>query len=92
MNTLFTRSQHWKQYDIFGRQKLETFKSSQRAILELSQRYKDLIEQLNSSKSGSVSAEKTPEAERLLFEEIAEACLWGNATGMKSRNRTHESI
>ena len=80
MNTLFTRSRYWKGYDIFARQKLDTFKSSQRAVLELAARYKDLIEQLR--KPQSMSTEDAMRAEKLLFDEIAEACLWGNATDL----------
>lgn len=81
MSSLFRCSQHWKDYDVFGRQKLDTFKSSQRAVLELARRYQELIEQLKKNKPASMSEEDALKAEKLLFEEMAETCLWGNATG-----------
>ena len=82
INTLFARSQHWKGYDVFARQKLDTFKSSQRAVLELASRYKDLIEQVKAGKPESMSTDDARKAETLLFNEMAEACLWGNATDL----------
>ncbi|KAL9051364.1 MAG: hypothetical protein Q9162_006066 [Coniocarpon cinnabarinum] len=82
MNTLFARSQHWKGYDVFARQKLDTFKSSQRAVIELASRYKDLIEQVKRGAPESMTAQEAVNAESLLFNEMAEACLWGNATDL----------
>ena len=84
INSFFSRSKHWSKYDVFGRQKIDTFKSSQRAVLELAHRYQDLLEQLRSGRPASMSADEALRAESLLFQEMAEACLWGNATGMWS--------
>jgi hypothetical protein len=72
MNTTFTLSKHWKSYDVFARQKISTFKSSRPAILELAAKCKELAQQKPTS----------DEAEKLLFMELCEICLWGNATDL----------
>jgi damage-control phosphatase, subfamily III len=82
------KTKFWKDYDPFYRQKMKTFKSSRPAVLELCARYKDIITQIQSSKAGApVAADVTDEkeieqAEKLLFIEMAEICLWGNATDL----------
>lgn len=78
MQTSFSLSTHWKNYDIFARQKITTFRSSRPAVLELAARYKDIV---SSVRSSSPPAHKT-EAERVLFTEMCEICLWGNATDL----------
>ncbi|KAL2786579.1 hypothetical protein BJX66DRAFT_328465 [Aspergillus keveii] len=86
MATLFARSTHWKNYDVFARQKMSTFKSSRPAVLELAARYKEL----------ALEAEKghnTEESDRLLFAEMCEICLWGNATDLSLlTSLTYEDI
>ncbi|KAK2798874.1 hypothetical protein FQN51_007234 [Onygenales sp. PD_10] len=94
INTLFSRSNSWKTYDIFARQKMSTFKSSRPAVLELATKYHELIHELE---QGSSSQHKTPsqieEAERLLFLEMCEICLWGNATDLSLlTSLTYEDI
>ncbi|KAK1778673.1 hypothetical protein QBC45DRAFT_158926 [Copromyces sp. CBS 386.78] len=78
INTFFKLSTHWKNYDIFARQKIKTFRSSRPAVLELAARYKDLITQLRAHSTEPVSEE----ADKLLFTEMCEICLWGNATDL----------
>lgn len=78
INTSFTLSTHWKNYDVFARQKIKTFRSSRPAVLELAARYKDLIEKLKDGKDKA----QDKEAEKLLFTEMCEICLWGNATDL----------
>ncbi|KAL4928665.1 protein serine/threonine phosphatase PPT1 [Aspergillus undulatus] len=84
--TLFGRSTHWKNYDVFARQKMSTFKSSRPAVLELANRYKEL----------AIEAEKgnnTEETDRLVFSEMCEICLWGNATDLSLlTNLSYEDI
>ncbi|KAL4807779.1 DUF89-domain-containing protein [Aspergillus unguis] len=84
--TLFALSKHWKSYDVFARQKMSTFKSSRPAVLELAARYKEL----------AIEAEKgnnTEESDRLLFSEMCEICLWGNATDLSLlTSLTYEDI
>ncbi|KAL1846857.1 hypothetical protein VTK73DRAFT_205 [Phialemonium thermophilum] len=79
MNTSFSLSTHWKNYDVFARQKINTFRSSRPAVLELAARYKDLVTQIRAGK-GKTSGEE--EADRILFAEMCEICLWGNATDL----------
>lgn len=84
MATLFARSTHWKNYDVFSRQKMSTFRSSRPAVLELAARYNDLTRQLQSEKSalGAATDEERRKAEEVLFREMCEICLWGNATDL----------
>jgi damage-control phosphatase, subfamily III len=88
--TLFStaKTKFWKDYDPFYRQKMKTFKSSRPAVLELCARYKDIITQIRSSRVGApveggvTDEKKIAEAEKVLFIEMAEICLWGNATDL----------
>nr|POE56584.1 protein-glutamate o-methyltransferase spcc1393.13 [Quercus suber] len=84
MATLFATSQHWKTYDVFSAQKMSTFRSSRPAVIELASRYNELTDQLQSQKSALASAsdEAKEQAEKLLFMEMCEICLWGNATDL----------
>jgi hypothetical protein len=89
INTYFSLSTHWKNYDIFARQKISTFRSSRPAVLELAGRYRDLVLQLHTNKGKSVD----DEAEKSLFMEMCEICLWGNATDLSLlTNLTYEDI
>lgn len=84
INTSFSLSKHWRTYDCFSRQKLAAFKSSRSAVLELAARYRDLITQFEGDQQ-EISA-KSPHVaeavEKLVFEEMSEVCLWGNATDL----------
>ncbi|CAK4030944.1 Hypothetical predicted protein [Lecanosticta acicola] len=84
MATLFANSKHWKNYDVFSKQKTSTFRSSRPAVIELAHRYNDLTKQFQSNQSAiaSASAEERENAEKLLFVEMCEICLWGNATDL----------
>lgn len=83
MNILFTLSKHWKSYDIFARQKMSTFRSSRPAVLELAEKYHELATELAKGHAGQHrTPEQIEEAERLLFMEMCEICLWGNATDL----------
>ena len=90
MATFFSmaKTSFWKRYDPFYRQKMKTFKSSRPAVLELCARYKDIITQIRSSRANAPVAENVTDekeiekAEKLLFVEMAEICLWGNATDL----------
>jgi uncharacterized protein with ATP-grasp and redox domains len=84
MATLFSLSTHWKSYDIFSKQKMSTFRSSRPAVLELAARYNDLTRQMQSGQSALSSAVESERrnAEEVLFREMCEICLWGNATDL----------
>ncbi|KAI1076685.1 DUF89-domain-containing protein [Whalleya microplaca] len=91
MNTSFSLSKHWKKYDVFSRQKINTFRSSRPAVLELAARYRDLERQVEQHKS-ETGAEHD-EAQKILFTEMCEICLWGNATDLSLlTSLTYEDI
>ena len=93
MNTFFALSKHWKNYDVFYRQKISTFKSSRPAVLELAAKYKELILELEDGSLSSKSPGELQKSERLLFTEICEICLWGNATDLSLlTSLTYEDI
>lgn len=95
LSTLFKLSTHWKNYDVFNKQKMSTFRSSRPAVLELAARYNELTKQLEADKSGSStkSEEERTTAERVLFTEMCEICLWGNATDLSLlTNMSYEDI
>lgn len=74
---------------------MSTFRSSRPAVLELASRYNDLVRQLQSDKSAtaSVSEEQREFAEKALFIEVCEICLWGNATDLSLlTNLSYEDI
>ncbi|KAA6412043.1 MAG: duf89 domain-containing [Lasallia pustulata] len=82
ISTSFALSKHWKNYDVFARQKMSTFRSSRPAVLELAAKYKELVLQLENDATSSKSAEELEAAEKVLFTEMYEICLWGNATDL----------
>lgn len=61
---------------------MATFRSSRPAVLELAAKYKQLVTQLEEDKVGTKDAAELEEAERILFMEMCEICLWGNATDL----------
>lgn len=65
---------------------MSTFRSSRPAVVELATRYHDLVKQM--SKDGT-----DDEAEKILFMEMCEICLWGNATDLSLlTSLTYEDI
>lgn len=93
MHTSFSLSGHWKTYDAFSRQKMSTFRSSRPAVLELAAKYKDLVSKLDRDAESGKSTEELDEAERILFTEMCEICLWGNATDLSlMTSLTYEDI
>jgi hypothetical protein len=70
---------------------MSTFRSSRPAVLELASRYHELITQLG--KKETKTQEEAEEAEKLLFMEMCEICLWGNATDLSLlTSLTYEDI
>lgn len=89
MNTSFSLSKYWKNYDVFARQKINTFRSSRPAVIELAARYKTLLQQIEEGRGKPADEE----AEKILFMEMCEICLWGNATDLSLlTNLTYEDI
>lgn len=94
MSTFFALSKHWKGYDVFARQKMATFKSSRPAVLELASRYKELALEAERGKGqDGRTGDEITQKERLLFTEMCEICLWGNATDLSLlTSLTYEDI
>jgi damage-control phosphatase, subfamily III len=95
VQTFFAMSKYWKDYDVFKRQKMSTFKSSRPAVLELAARYRDIAEQIGKGAAivDSEDPAKIEEAEKVLFTEMVEICLWGNATDLSLlTSLTYEDI
>ncbi|KAG9228578.1 hypothetical protein BJ875DRAFT_477118 [Amylocarpus encephaloides] len=87
----FALSTQWKSYDVFAKQKLSTFRSSRPAVIELAARYHELIKQI--ADKGDKTQEEINAAEKILFMEICEICLWGNATDLSLlTSLTYEDI
>ncbi|GAO50072.1 DUF89-domain-containing protein [Saitoella complicata NRRL Y-17804] len=89
LHSLFAQSEHWKSYDLFHRQKTDTFRSSAAAVNELAVRFGELVRDLESHKGLTRDAE----AQKLLFLEMAQISLWGNATDLSLlTNLSYEDI
>jgi hypothetical protein len=72
---------------------MSTFKSSRPAVLELAGRYKHLAEEAQKGSTEGRSTEQIEQAERILFAEMCEICLWGNATDLSLlTSLTYEDI
>ena len=61
---------------------MSTFRSSRPAVLELAAKYQALVSQLEKGVDTTKDPEEIEEAERLLFTEMCDICLWGNATDL----------
>jgi len=84
----FSVSKYWQQYDVFFRQKCDTFSRSSDAVFELSTRFVEPFKH----KEGLSVPDRT-EAERLMFMELTQICLWGNSTDLSLLiNMTEEQI
>jgi len=88
LHEAFSVSKFWKDYDVFFRQKCDTFARSSTAVFELSTRFGDLFKYADGSDEGAKN-----EARRLLFHELTQVCLWGNSTDLSLLiNMTEEDI
>ncbi|GAA5853397.1 hypothetical protein JCM9279_005777 [Rhodotorula babjevae] len=88
LHEAFSLSKYWKDYDVFFRQKCETFARSSDAVFELSMRFAEPLKQAEGA-----SAEDLLEAKRLQFHELTQICLWGNSTDLSLLiNMTEEDI
>ncbi|KAK7695030.1 hypothetical protein QCA50_002218 [Cerrena zonata] len=73
----FTVSKFWVNYDVFFRQKCDTFARSSDAVFELSTRFAKPFQH-----EKHPSNEAKLERERLMFMELTQICLWGNSTDL----------
>ncbi|KAJ4472595.1 hypothetical protein C8J55DRAFT_520504 [Lentinula edodes] len=84
----FSVSKFWSDYDVFYRQKCDTFSRSSDAVFELSLRFAEPF-----AIADKLSAEEKLEAEGLMFLELTQVCLWGNSTDLSLLiNMTEEQI
>ncbi|PNP76161.1 hypothetical protein FNYG_10450 [Fusarium nygamai] len=74
---LFSMSSSWKGYDVFKRQKDSTLVKSQKAVQELASRVTQVI-----ANSMQPLQSLDDDAARLVFSELTEMALWGNATDL----------
>ncbi|GAA6007412.1 hypothetical protein JCM11491_004154 [Sporobolomyces phaffii] len=75
LHECFSLSKYWKDYDVFFRQKCDTFSRSSDAVFELSLRFAEPFKHDNDES-------KQLEAKRLMFHELTQVCLWGNSTDL----------
>lgn len=88
MHECFSISKYWNDYDVFFRQKCDTFSRSGTAVFELSTRFAEPF----AYDIGANEDEKL-KARQLLFHELTQVCLWGNATDLSLLiNMTEEDI
>ncbi|KAH6670894.1 hypothetical protein F5X68DRAFT_194396 [Plectosphaerella plurivora] len=76
LDVIITSSSHWKEYDVFSRQKLDSFRSSRDLVLGLAARYEALVEAVPSA---------SPQSLKESFMELSEICLWGNVADLSLR-------
>lgn len=88
LHECFSISKYWTTYDVFFRQKCDTFSRSGTAVFELSSRFADPFHY----EEGATEEEKN-KARQLVFHELTQVCLWGNATDLSLLiNMTEEDI
>lgn len=88
LHSCFSLSKFFKSYDVFFRQKCETFSRSSEAVFELATRFAAPYEP-----DTTLSADKQLDLKRLLFHELTQVSLWGNATDLSLLiNMTEEDI
>ncbi|KAH8120039.1 DUF89-domain-containing protein [Phellopilus nigrolimitatus] len=92
LHECFSISKYWKDYDVFFRQKCDTFSRSAEAVFELSTRFVEPWKYAEAH-GDITTSEQILEAERLMFLELTQVCLWGNSTDLSLLiNMTEEDI
>ncbi|KAF7154883.1 hypothetical protein CNMCM5623_003141 [Aspergillus felis] len=74
---ILNSSKHWQNYDVFKRQKDASFVKSRAAVEELASRYMQIVTDTRLAQNESKEV-----AKKLLFIEMTEIALWGNATDL----------
>lgn len=90
LHSFLSQTKHWHDYDPFRAQKVNTFRASLAAVVELASRYKRIVLAMRHRGTDPLPE---AEAEKLLFIEVMEICLWGNATDLSLlTSLTYEDI
>ncbi|EKM52419.1 uncharacterized protein PHACADRAFT_260786 [Phanerochaete carnosa HHB-10118-sp] len=86
LRSFFTQTTHWRDFDPFSLQKQETFRSSGKAIYQLA----TTIHELEVEKD---VVRNDPAKLAVLFKEMIQMCLWGNATDLSLlTHMSHDDI
>ncbi|KAI8337097.1 hypothetical protein BC941DRAFT_397046 [Chlamydoabsidia padenii] len=81
MRESYSLSTRWQDYDVFNNNKISTFRGSSASVFDLATKMPQLI--------APVDLEK----QELVFQELIQVCLWGNATDLSLlTNMTEEDI
>ncbi|KAE8224033.1 hypothetical protein CF319_g3007 [Tilletia indica] len=80
LRAIFANSTHWQNFDPFALQKLQTLKSSGKAIRTLANTVNKII--AKSAEDDKKSVTNSAEGQKALFLEMATMSLWGNATDL----------
>jgi len=75
LRSYFVQTEHWKSYDPFYDQKMKTFQQSGKSIFHIATTMHEIgvIEK---------DIQSDPENLKVLFNEMIQMCLWGNATDL----------
>ncbi|KAG0170022.1 hypothetical protein DFQ28_004965 [Apophysomyces sp. BC1034] len=77
----FSITTHWRDFDPFSSQKEATFRGSHRSVFELARKMPLMIEPMGEEKL------------EIVYNELIQVCLWGNATDLSLlTNMTEEDI
>ncbi|KAI0717732.1 hypothetical protein C8T65DRAFT_640596 [Cerioporus squamosus] len=86
VRSFFAQKRYWKDYDPFLQQKEATFQKSSKAIYQLA----TTMHELEGDKDSLAS---DPDNLKVIFKEMIQMCLWGNATDLSMLTHlTHEDI
>ncbi|KAI0351611.1 DUF89 domain-containing protein [Trametes cingulata] len=86
IRSFFVQTKHWRDYDPFLAQKEATFQKSAKAIYQLATTMHELEEDKETLASD-------PDNLKVIFKEMIQMCLWGNATDLSMlTHMSHEDI
>ncbi|KAI8098800.1 uncharacterized protein BX664DRAFT_271635 [Halteromyces radiatus] len=78
---LYSLSNYWQDYDLFNNQKIATFRGSHGSVFDLATKMPTMIQPMEIEK------------QELVFQELLQVCLWGNATDLSLlTNMTEDDI
>ncbi|EIM19627.1 DUF89-domain-containing protein [Wallemia mellicola] len=75
IRSYFSNSKYYQQYDPFKKQKDDTFRSSKVSVYQLAKAQQQLVK-------GITKPTEVDESVEIMFMEMLQMCLWGNATDL----------